>query len=116
MVISADALSRFRACQFVGGSGNGVFAMHPSWFNAIEPGTLARQRALHQATAPGMLDPLLWVFIQVHKARVLLGRFDCFAKPSTPAVLKAGMRLQTVERLRNMGVMTPVGGMIVCQA
>ena len=45
---------------------------------------------------------------------MLLRRFDCFAKPSTPAVLKAGRTLRTVERLRDVGVvMTLVGGKIV---
>ena len=45
---------------------------------------------------------------------MFLGRFDCFAKPFTPAVLKAGKTLRTVERLLDVGiVMTLVGGKIV---
>jgi hypothetical protein len=48
------------------------------------------------------------------KGRVLLGRFDCFAKPFTPAVLKEGKTLRTVECLLDVGiVMMLVGGTIV---
>jgi len=59
VVIRADPLSPFRACRFAGGFGNGAFAMHPVWFNAIEPETLARKPAHPHATAPGMLEPLV---------------------------------------------------------
>ena len=59
VVIGAEPLFRFRACQLTGGFGDGALAMHPCRFNAIAPGTLARQLADHQATATGALDPLV---------------------------------------------------------
>jgi len=59
VVRGADTLCRFRARQLTGGCGAGALAMHPCRFHAIEPGTLARQLAEHQATAPGALDALM---------------------------------------------------------
>jgi hypothetical protein len=101
VVISADRSPCFRACQFAEGFGNGAFGMRPFWFNAIEPGTLARQLN-HQATAPGVLDSLVMC---LHPG------------PHGPADVPRGVITNHQERLRDVEVvMTLVGGKVVYKA